>query len=184
MERIYNQTSFFYEVAQLLVITFFSIFFNSKRNKTQNNEDVVYKSILKRAWLILFTIVLFLPKYIDYSKLISSIDLRDSLCPKITSLNSLNLKGNEGKKLTYTEYQILKKSSPLTWIHKSAYEINYSYVLFDDFLGDYNFYLEYSIPLEIKIKPFQINNESGFTKEQSIKVFDNHKVVHYQEIKK
>jgi hypothetical protein len=183
----YSEHQFFYEIYKIIGISILAWYTIIKIEKYSSKIPINKTEEIKKLILAITIVAAFSScKYVEYSKKIISYkiihsELRKNVCPKLSSHSNL-FKSEGAENLSFSEYQQIKDLTPLPKISKEADKISYSYVLYDDFLGDYSFSFTYVLPLEIEIDTSSIKKGS-YTQSQNFELKEGLKHVTYSEVK-
>jgi hypothetical protein len=183
----YSKNQSIYEIYKILGISILAWYTMRKFEKYSSKIRINKTEEIKKIILAVLIVTVFSSyKYIEYSKKIIAYkithsELRENVCQKL-SPHSDFIKSEGAENLSFSEYQEIKSLTPLPEIPKEADSINYSYVLFDDFLGDYTFVFWYVVPLEIDIDTSSIKKMS-YSQSQYYEIKNNLKYVRYFERK-
>ncbi len=160
----------------LLAVRFFVFVFRKKAlQKLTKINIAVAITLLISSFLYVHLII-----KIKNDIIINS-DFRNQVAVKVKKSDGVS--GTKATDLTLKEYQEIK--TKIKWLPKlptEATSIDYSYSEYDDFLPDYTFSLDYSLPKDMEVKTINYKDDI-FTKTQSFVLIKNKKRVEYLEIR-
>ena len=110
---------------------------------------------------------------------ITQTELRENLINKVESNGHSMPRLHGAKNLTSSEFNAIARAAGFQEIPSEAYEIFYSYYA-DGFLPDYAFVLNYSVPKNIEIEPYNIK-EGSYYNEQRVSIEGDKKIVSHNE---
>lgn len=188
LERYFIGNQIFFEISKIIGISVLAWYTILKVEKYSSKIAIV-KNESKKKIVLAFSVIALISsyKYVQYSgKIINhhiiNSSLRGNICKKLIPNSGAFIKSEGVENLSFIEYQEIKRLTPLPEIPKEADSINYSYILFDDFLGDYTFTFCYVVPLEITIDTSSYKNMS-YSQIQYFEIKNNLKYVTYSERK-
>ena len=137
---------------------------------------------IKTAILLTFMVSSYL--YVDYSirivntKIIHR-EFRNNLADKIQVYTEYP-NGMRAENLTIQEYDLITEMNWFPKLPQEANNILFNY-MYDNFLPDYSFILEYDLPIEIEVDTFH-RNEGDFSTSNSFVIMGTKKRVTYNEM--
>ncbi len=160
----------------LLAVRFFVFVFRKKALQKQTKINIaVAITLLISSFLYAHFIIKI------KNDLIINNDFKNQLAVKVKKSDGVS--GTNATNLTLKEYQEIK--TKIKWLPKlptEATSIDYYYSKYDDFLPDYTFSLEYSLPNNMEVKTINYKDDI-FIKTQSFVFIKNKKRVKYLEIR-
>ena len=180
VELIYNlyvRPIEFLKIIGITVLSLIGMYIIRKIIKGTNEES----KLLRIKYSVLFTLLISAYFYVTYSvKVIERFrnNARVDLGNKVELRTSYPY-GSHAIGLTRKEYSIITNLNWFPEISEFAENISYWYV-YDGFLPDYTFTLEYQVPHQVLIEEIELE-EDQFHRHQSFKFIDGIKIVEYSE---
>ena len=182
LEIILSDSVLAFQTLKVMAVTIISIFAIAVTVLILDKKGRSKKTKLKYA--IVVTLIISSLLYFEYAEKILNNRLLyaaiRSEIPEKISQETLLFKGYRASDLSLAEYNEISKSTFFPAISDRSQDIDLHY-MYDGFLPDYLFVLNYSVPIDERIEPFRVF-ENDVRKTKTVKIMHDKKLIEYSEM--